>query len=329
MTDSQASVKVGIVFSKPLSAGNPLKHMGEKYPVYIRFLEFCQAEGWDVFVLTQKTYLGKGAFGGGWVFDKKTKTKFKLTNKILMTDLIYDRTGGLKFPPKEDGLRSVNSREFKILSWDKWSAYQEMKKYMPRTFRVGERRDLAKVLPEIRTQKVVLKPANGLKGIGVFIGAKEQATKFVFPDKYPKYIAQEFVDTFEGIPGITNGLHDLRVVIINGKIVWSHVRIPPRGSLQANVARGGKIKEIDCLQIPDYVTKIVRRIAKSFYVKYDNPVYSIDFGIEKGKPYIFEINDQIGFPRWEMKARDVFLTELIYNFAQKAVKNEKTINFTG
>lgn len=317
MTGSQASAKIGIVFSKLLSAGNPLKRMGEKYPVYIRLLEFCQAEGWDVFVLTQKTYLGKGAFRGGWVFDKK---KFKLTNKILKMDLFYDRTGGLKFPPKEGGLRSVNSREFKILSWDKWAAYQGVKKYMPRTFWVGERGDLVNVLSEIRTQKVVLKPANGLKGIGVFIGAKEQANNFAFPDKYPKYIAQEFVDTSRGIPGITNGLHDLRVVIINGKIVWSHVRIPPRGSLQANVARGGKIKEIDCLRIPDCVTKIVRKIAKSFYEKYDNPVYSIDFGIEKGKPYIFEINDQIGFPRWKMKARDVFLNELIKNFSQKLKK---------
>jgi len=46
----------------------------------------------------------------------------------------------------------------------------------------------------------------------------------------------------------------------------------------------------------------------------------LDFGInEKGEPKIFEINDQIGFPRWEMKNRDVFLKALVENFRSKII----------
>ena len=37
---------------------------------------------------------------------------------------------------------------------------------------------------------------------------------------------------------------------------------------------------------------------------------------------IFEINDQIGFPLWEMKKRDLFLKELVKNFKKKLEKSE-------
>jgi len=354
---AKAQNKIGIVFSRSLIATNPLKHTGKKYPVYIRFLEFCQRKGWNVFVLTRKTYLGKGVFKGGWAFEKKRKNKlprskltrypanagefvslspssvqqagrysasrnkFELTKEILKMDLIYDKTGGTKFPPpNEPDLRIVDSREFKVFCWDKWAVYQKIGEYMPQTFWVGNKENLAKVLLKIKTDWVVLKPYNGLKGIGIFIGPKEKASGFEFLKNYPKYIAQEFVDTSGGIPGIVNGLHDLRVVVINGKIVWSHVRTPPPGSFEANVARGGKIKEVACSKLPDSIKKITRRIAKTFYKEFDNPVFSLDFGMEEKGPLIFEINDQIGFPLWRMKARDTFLNELIKNFAQKLKK---------
>jgi len=62
----------------------------------------------------------------------------------------------------------------------------------------------------------------------------------------------------------------------------------------------------------------VIEVAQKFYQKYDNPIFSLDFGLDKkGKPWLFEINDQIGFPRWEMKKREFFLKELVENFAQK------------
>jgi hypothetical protein len=44
----------------------------------------------------------------------------------------------------------------------------------------------------------------------------------------------------------------------------------------------------------------------------------LDFGVGAfGKPYIFEINDQMGFPKWEMDKRDNFLNGLVENFEQK------------
>ena len=310
--------KVGICYSRQFEGADPLGHIGVKLPVYIRFLDLCQKNGWDTFVLTRKTYKGKGVFEGCWKF---ADGKFERVAKPVKIDLVYDRSAGIKFPPEGDNdIIWVNRRDFKILCWDKWKAYQEIGKYMPKTLWVEKEEDLASILPKIHTQWVVLKPYNWLKGLGVFIGPKEGAINFKFKKKYKHYIAQEFVDTSGGIPKITNGLHDLRVAIVNKQAVWSHVRVPEKGSFMANAAQGGILTEVDYSKVPESIKKIVGEIAEKFYIGYDNPAYSLDFGIGKdGIPKIFEINDQIGFPKWEMKARDAFLKGLVKNFKEKII----------
>jgi len=308
--------KIGVVFSKEFSGNDPLGHIGVKLPVYLRLLELCRKEGWEVYVLTRKTYEGNGIFAGSWKFDKG---RFRRTVKPAKIDLVYDRSAGVKFPPANDeSVIWVNRLDFKILAWDKWKAYRQIGKYMPKTFWVKKEGDLADILPKIETEWVVLKPYNGLKGFGVFIGPKEKAAGFKFEKRYKYYIAQEFVDTSAGIANITPGMHDLRIAIVNAKAVWSHVRVPEKGSFMANAAQGGTLTEVDYSQVPESIKKIVGEIAERFLIGYDNPAYSLDFGIGKdGIPKIFEINDQIGFPKWEMKQRDVFLKELVYNFARK------------
>jgi glutathione synthase/RimK-type ligase-like ATP-grasp enzyme len=325
-----ANFKIGVAFSKEFTGNNPFGHIGVKLPVYLRLLELCRKEGWEVYVLTRKTYKGNGIFEGGWLFENG---KFRKINTPIVADLVYDRSAGIKFPPEGDNdIIWVNRRDFKVLCWDKWKAYQEIGKYMPETFWAKKENDLADILPKMnngvpqnnsvphKTKWVVLKPYNGLKGFGVFIGPKEKAVGFKFEKKYKHYIAQEFVDTSDGIDGITNGLHDLRVAIVNAKAVWSHVRVPEKGSFMANAAQGGILTEVDYSEVPESIKKIVGEIAEKFYRDYDNPAYSLDFGIGKdGIPKIFEINDQIGFPRWEMKARDAFLKELVKNFKEKVI----------
>lgn len=313
------ATKIGICFSREFAGQDPLGHIGRKLPVYLRFLEFCQKEGWKTYILTRRTYRGDGLFAGAWLF---AKGKFKLISKTVKIDLLYDRTAGVKFPSKEETkMRVVDNRDFKLLCWDKWLAFQELGHLMPQTFWVGEKDNLASVLPKIKTDWVVLKPFNGLRGLGIFIGPKKEALRFQFPKKFKKYIAQEFVDTSNGILGITNGLHDLRIAMLNGKPVWSRFIVPPQGSFSAHTAGGGVLKEVDYKLVPDLVKKIVLEIAPKFYRKYDNPFFSLDFGFDKnGKPWLFEINDQIGFPFWEMKKRDFFLKELVKNFAQKLEK---------
>ncbi len=313
-----SKVRFGICFSKEFEGSHPLGHIGVKLPVYLRLLEFAQSEGWDVYVLTRKTYEGKGIFNGVWAY---VEGKFKQVFERERIDIVYDRTGGVNFPPNEPDLNVFNNREFKILCWDKWMAYQEIGEYMPKTYLVGDKKGLNKVLPKIETDWIVLKPFNGLKGVGIFIGPKEESLGFEFIGKNPRYIAQEFLDTSHGIPNITKGLHDLRVAVVNGKVVWCHVRVPVEGTFKSNAAQGGNLTEINYEEVPESVKKIVGEVTPKFSEKYNNPSYSLDFGIgTDGVPKIFEINDQIGFPQWDMKNRDIFLKELIESFKTKVVK---------
>jgi len=268
----------------------------------------------------KKTYKGNGVFNGVWLF---TNGIFERLKKEVKMDLVFDWVGDLEFPPKEfDGLRVVNTRKFKELTCDKWAAYKILEEYMPKTLWVGPsislRVNRENLLDKISTENIVLKPYNGLRGKGIFIGSKDKFKEFKPEKEDTKFILQEFVDTSNGIPGITPGKHDLRIVVVNGKVVWCHVRVPALGTFLANAAQGGNLTEVDYEAVPESVKKIVRAISKKLYDEYDNPVFSLDFGInEKGIPLIFEINDQIGFPKWEMKNRDNFLKALVANFSSK------------
>ncbi|OGM15263.1 hypothetical protein A2985_00660 [Candidatus Woesebacteria bacterium RIFCSPLOWO2_01_FULL_43_11] len=308
--------RVGMAFSRQFRGSSPLGHIGVKLPVYIRLLTLCEAKGWEVYVLTKKTYKGNGIFEGSWRYLDGKFEKIKTPVKI---DLVYDRCAGIKFPSEgDDSLIWINRRDFKILCWDKWKAYRQIGKFMPKTFWVERQEDLPAVLAKVKTEWVSLKPFNGLKGLGVFIGPKYKAQEFKFSKKFKHYIAQEFVDTSGGVPKITKGFHDIRVAVTNQKAVWSHVRVPLKGSYLANAAAGGILTEVDYTLLPRSIKKIVEEIAEKFSQKYDDPSYSIDFGVGKdGTPKIFEINDQIGFPRWEMKNRDKFLKALVDNFESK------------
>lgn len=304
----------GLCFSKELEGDNPLGHIGSKRPVYLKLLDLCLRRGWKVYVLTRQTYQDGGFFKGGWEYHRG---RFTLVKKRLNPDLIYDRTGGVAFPPEGMIIPVVNDRNFKLLCWDKLATYGEIGRYMPATFWVGKYENFTRVLPQIKGAWVVLKPYDGLKGLGIYIGPKEKAGTFK-PPEGKKYLAQEFVDTSGGVEGITPGLHDIRIVIVNHRPVWCHVRVPAKGSFTANAARGGTLTEIDYDQVPEAVKRVVGKVTKVFRNKYGNPIYSLDFGIGKdGQAYIFEINDQIGFPKEEMRTTDLFLEALVKNFREK------------
>ena len=91
----------------------------------------------------------------------------------------------------------------------------------------------------------------------------------------------------------------------------AHVRTPKDGGYLANVAQGGSIKEVELEKIPKPIMEVVLDIQKKIDDKFDNPIYSIDFGVMDGKPYVFELNDQIGFPREDMASAKNFVSSLV------------------
>ena len=118
--------------------------------------------------------------------------------------------------------------------------YAYLKGYCPQSYEIKNATDLKENLRLFdENSYVVLKPANGLKGIGVSIDYPANIAKLKNIDFSAPWILQEFVDTSHGISGLVSGDHDLRVVIANGKILFSHIRQPQAGSKIANYSRFG------------------------------------------------------------------------------------------
>lgn len=296
---------------------NLLSFLGSKKKVYLNLFDEISKKH-DLFLcFGSENSIGKMKFKGCYLYDGQ---EFKRKKDIIKADAVLDRSRNLSFPGKTKAEKEkiLNQIDFKILAGDKWTFYNNFKKYCPQTHLAESKKDLAEALVSFEDdEKVVIKPRFGLKGNGIIIGKK----KDVQIDKISKYpvIVQEFCETKGGFLYKTLR-NDIRVVIINGKPVYSVIRIPKKGSLLANVAQGGSIRQIPLESLPREVTSIVSSISRTIKKSYNNPFYSIDFGITKNGPVVFELNNFIGFPLIKRKNHDIFVTELAKVLSKKAEK---------
>jgi glutathione synthase/RimK-type ligase-like ATP-grasp enzyme len=282
--------------------------LGKKSEVYKYYFRHGTKKGFNMyFVSGIERYLGNMRFKNPLFFDGKDFTHKK---EIITADAVFDRSGGVKFPTNEISHKTLNCIEFKKICWNKLKTYALLGRFMPRSYAVRSQEDLLKNLEQFpRNFPVVLKPARGLGGKGIVIGKRGEIKKRKVNKNL--YILQEFVDTSGGIIGVVSGRHDLRVAIVEGKVILAHVRTPRPGRFLANVAQGGSIREIPLSKIPKSVLKIVHEAQKKIDENFDYPLYSIDFGLKGNKPFIFEINDQIGFPTTDMKNYKIFVKRIL------------------
>jgi glutathione synthase/RimK-type ligase-like ATP-grasp enzyme len=153
---------------------------------------------------------------------------------------------------------------------------------------VNTLRGLKLVLGKIKSDKIVIKPRYGTLGRDVIITDKDKLPKEIEKNT----LIQEFIDTSKGIKGVTRGMHDMRLFMINGKVDHAHIRIPKKGTLTANVALGGKKVFIPNRLIPIKAMRIARKVDRLFK-KFHPRIFSVDFVFnEKGKPFIVECNSQ-------------------------------------
>jgi hypothetical protein len=256
-------------------------------------------------------YLGNNIYRVNWEYKDGA---FSMIDEVIQPYSVYDRSGGVHHPNKFLN-NAVNDIDFKLFARNKWQSYIEFREYFPTTFILDTPENLKKFLSNYNeSQKFVAKPVEGMKGKDIhFLTIKDYdfIVNTLMEDS-KRYLLQEFIDTTKGIKGIAHGVHDLRVVSLNGEIIWSHVRQPGNGTeLKANVAEGGSIDEIsDFSTLPTELVKITKDLIQIFYSKYNNPLFTVDFGVTADGPKIFEFNSQCGFPLPLMKNMENFNTHL-------------------
>lgn len=311
--------KIAMYFNQEKAPGDPFSDFGHKRLIYHYFFSYGVKLGYDMYIASGKeNYLGGLKFKNLLQYKDKT---FQRKNTPLSMDAIYDRCGGTKFPPPEISAKVLNCSDFKVLCNDKNHMYQLLGNWMPKSFEINSQQELEEKLNEFfKSSLVVLKPAKGLGGKGIAIDTPIKIKKeIILPKK--TYVLQEFVDTSGGISDLTDTYHDLRVVIIEGKIIFSHIRTPKKGSLLANVAQGGTIEEVALDKLPNFIIEAVTAVQNIIDKRYNKPIYSIDFGVMREKPFIFELNDQIGFPSIKMKSAYLFI-ESLFESLERLAHNE-------
>lgn len=291
---------------------DPFENKGKKRTVFRYFFEKGSTLGFDMFLVSGiKNYLGNLAFINPLFFVKETG-KFEYLDYKIRADAILDRSAGTKFPAFKISNKVLDNRQFKLICWNKVLMYKYLKGFCSRSYELKNYPDLAEKLKLFAEKDlVVLKPAQGLKGKGVIIDCPKKILQLRNLNFNSHWILQEFINTSGGIKGLVSGEHDLRIVIVNGKIVFSHIRQPAPKSKIANVAQGGSIREISLSSIPLEVMEMTKKLKFMIDKDFDKPLYSIDFGINRGKPTVFEINDTIGFPNEDMKISKKFIKEVL------------------
>lgn len=310
--------KIVFYFGFPIEEWVPFSTFPYKMGTYSLLIEFLIAQDCECFLAGgRESYLGNGYFSACRRYQPATRS-WEPCSEPVQADVIFDRTKWLDTFDSSFEERRINTLNFKRFGNDKFRMLGLFQEFTKPFFLVQSEKELSLALQRISSQNlIVAKPVNGIKGRGIFIGTPKEIAA-ALPSITEPYLIQEFIDTSKGIPNITDTSHDIRFVVANGKIILAALRTPKSGSLLANVAQGGSIKEVDLATLPPVIIEQAEKLQQKIDALFGPAYYSLDFGIEAGVPFLFEINDRIGFPRETMPHARSFAEELAKTILSRA-----------
>ncbi|MEI6887504.1 MAG: hypothetical protein WCK31_04695, partial [bacterium] len=160
----------------------------------------------------------------------------------------------------------------------------------------------------------------GGKGVERFLKSdKEGLSKYLTSNNvHPgSHILQKYYDVKMGIPRVVSGIHDMRIMITNNRIIFCYIRKPSNpNEFRANFAVGGTMEEVIVSNIPTEIVSFVNPIMKEAYEKYKNPLFAIDLFMTEEGPKIIEITGaNMGFPMPDMNLQP-FYSHLVERFTK-------------
>ena len=294
---------IAIYFSDSEPMGYPF-HKKEYFEKYAELTQRVKDAGINIYIVRADSYLGDGIFSRGWEIVGDGVTEI---DKQVKADLIFNRDDKNTIPHIAD-CKVINHPDFDALCLDKLKTAKAFPNLSPQTDVVHSYKDATEILSSWNLSEedlVVLKKNYETEGRGIFILPLREIEESLYED-WSNVLLQEFVDGSCGVPNLAEGLHDLRVTVINGEPINSFMRIPKVGSYLANVARGGSGSSVDLAHIPKEVIDLVYEIDESVK-QYFPAIYAADF-MNSPKGYkLIELNSRPGMqhPNWS-KTYDVF-----------------------
>jgi len=287
--------KVMILFGKSnWEVAKPFSNKEYQYS-YEYFYDLCKISGIQMFRASYQWYdYEKHLFKYAWVFEGKGGKWKKVEN--IQPDLIYDKTKSRTEVYYKKELISqhypfINDLNFTKIVDDKFLTSLIFPQWSKKCYLIKSKEELRKILPELKTSKIVVKPLSESGGKGVHILEKKELEEL---DLIGENIVQEFIDSTAGVPKISKGMHDLRLVFVGSKLIYSYIREPKEGCFLANLAQGGKLIIVPVKDLPESLWPIVNFINGTFD-SFTDRIFAVDFMFdEKQKPWIVELNSMPG-----------------------------------
>lgn len=187
---------------------------------------------------------------------------------------------------------------------------------IPKTVFTRNGADIDGLIDELGEMPVVIKLARGTHGNGVVLAETKKAAKsvmqafHVMDDDGTNILMQEFIKESAG--------EDIRVFIVNGKVVASMKRKGLDDDFRSNLHQGG---EGTTVKLTDVERKTAQRAAKAMGL----PVCGVDIMRSDHGPLVLEVNSSPGFGIEKVTGRNVAvkIVEYVEQNAKKTTRRDR------
>lgn len=180
---------------------------------------------------------------------------------------------------------------------------------IPKTVFARDNADVDDVLDQVGGAPVIIKVARGTHGNGVVLAENRKAAKAVMQAFYVEgvsFLVQEYVEESAGT--------DIRVFVVNGKVVASMQRQSLDDDFRSNLHQGGEGTPV---KLTDEERKTARLAAKAMGL----PVCGVDMMRSKRGPLVLEVNSSPGFGIEKVTSRNV--AEKIIDYVEQNAKGKR------
>lgn len=180
---------------------------------------------------------------------------------------------------------------------------------IPKTVFARDATDLDDVLEQVGGAPVIIKVARGTHGNGVVLAETKKAAKAVMQAFYVEgvsFVVQEFVAESAGV--------DIRVFVVNGKVIGSMLRQSLDDDFRSNLHQGGEGIKV---RLTDVERKTAQKAAKAMGL----PVCGVDMMRSERGPLVLEVNSSPGFGIEKVTGRNV--AEKVIDYAERVAKGNR------
>ena len=178
---------------------------------------------------------------------------------------------------------------------------------IPKTVIVHSPNELSSAVKKLGGFPIIVKTPVGSYGAGVTIVESMRALKSFLLWNQPLYLFQQFVKFSKG--------KDVRVFVVNGKVVGTMMRSAKKGEFRSNIELGGVGKPVE---ITDEEASIAIRSIQALDLNYGG----VDIIRGKDGPAVLEVNSNPGFKALE-KATGTNIAQAIVEYAVECAERHR------